>query len=456
MAAQTLERARQTRQYAENLIGPNNRSYLDTQRQVAKDIYNTNWETIQNNFKNLKDKLETQRVQSNRDFNNGLVGVADNSYNRFSNQSADLVNRGLTSSGIGNRVIQDDTTAKGTAVQSLLSKLGGDVTAQMEALKQGGEKIAAKERELNAGLGNTMGDIGNADLSNQLKYNKGAAGIAAGKDERDTANEMAALQRAANAAASSRGKSKEDKDLEEYYKNKIISNILNGYDLDTGEKLDYNDKQKENALRVLFDLNGGAAVEGYNKNIKATENYNNTIKDYEDKIKKYGSDNGKMNLKDYEKVYGNATKEQLFLDTLLKNGEDKLFDGTGDSKKLVDYLNQQYNSQGKNTLGTISDQEAMNLLSKIVSPTSGNIQYKDFVNQNPLSVNNVNNSNLSLQDLVDTYRQYKSGETPLLGQQFMNAINSRPDVAKYQNELSNYRNQGITYADLAKILYGSR
>ncbi len=452
--ANTLDRAKQTRKYAEDLIGPNNRSYFDTQRNVAKDIYQTNFDTIKNNFQNLKERLEAQRVKSNLAFNEGLGDVADTSYNRVSNQSADLVSRGLTSSGVGNRVTQADTTAKGEAVQRLLSTLGGDVNAQMEALKQGGEKVAASERELNTGLSDTLGDIGVADVSNQINYNKGAAGIAGSKDARDDANELAALQRAANAAANSSKKSKEDEELEQYYKNKIIANILTGYDQDTGEAIEYDDRQKENALKILFDLDGGSAVEGYNKNIKATDTYNEKVKEFESKIKKQGSDNGKLNAQDRSNIYDSASNEQKFLDTLLRNGEDKIFDRTGDGKKLVDYLNQQFNLQGKNASGSISEREALQLLNKVLS---GNFEYAGLNNTFGYAPGgSFNNSGLSLQDLVNTYNQYKSGETPLLGQQFSNTINNRPGVVNANNQLSDYKKQGITYEDLAKILYGSK
>lgn len=361
---QSLDRAIRTRKYAEDLLGPNERGYLDTQRNVAKDIYNTNWESIQKNFQNLKDRLEAQRTQSNRNFNNGLVDVADKSYNRVNAQSADLVNRGLTSSGIGNRLTQADTTAKGDAVNRLLGQLGGDVNAQMAALSQGTSKVAQGERTLNAGLGDTLGDIGQADLGNQMSYNKAAAGIASGKDARDDANALAAAQRAAQAAAiaSSGKKTKEDEELEQYYKQKAITAVLSGVNPETGEALEWDERQRENALKILFDANGADAVKAFDDNSNLTEN----IKKQKDLIDKYEKELKKQNA---QVDFKTSTKDIY---------DGKIERGLTMKKDTKDgFVNQLANSDNdisswisKNILGGISQEEIDNALANALRDQS--------------------------------------------------------------------------------------
>lgn len=381
----TLDRARQTRKYAEDLIGPNNRGYLDTQRKVAKDIYQTNFDTIQNNFKNLKERLELQRNKSNLAFNKGLSDVADSSYNRVNAQTANLVGRGLTTSGLGDRVTQGDTATKGEAVQKLLSTLGGDINAQMEALKQGGEKVAASERELNAGLSDTLGDIGASDLANQMNYNKGVAGLAGSKDARDDANELARLQRAASAAASSSKKSKEDEELEQYYKNKIIANIITGYDIDTGEAIEYNDQQKQNALKVLFDIDGDKVISAYNYNNDLDEN----IKKQKDLINKYEKElkkqNAQVDLKTSAKdIYDGKTKYGL---TMKKDTKDGLFNQLANSDN--DIISWIY----KNILGGVSQEEIDNDLANALRDQTRK--------ENELKMARKGLSNMTMKDLAE-------------------------------------------------------
>lgn len=393
----TLDRARQTRKYAEDLIGLNNRGYLDTQRNVAKDIYQTNFDIIQNKFKNLKERLELQRNMSNLAFNEGLSDVADSSYNRVNAQTANLVGRGLTTSGLGDRVTQGDTAAKGEAIQKLLSTLGGDINAQMEALKQGGERVAASERELNAGLSDTLGDIGASDLANQMNYIKGVAGLAGSKDARDDANELARLQRAINAAAKSSEKSKEKEELEQYYKNKIISNILTGYDIDTGEVIDYDDKQKANALKILFDLDGSSAVDAYNKNVNAIEEYNKEIKDLNNLIDELSKKVDKAKIRK-DIAEENKLKYDGKILTSKKNTKDSLI------------------NKGAN-----SSNDIISFISKVLF---GGISQKDVDN--------------ALLESVSSYEQ------------LLNELNNA------KNKYNTLKNQGVTYEDLAKILYGSR
>lgn len=262
---QYLSKALASKKYAEDLLGPNRRDQYDTQRDVAQDLYRTNFDTIQNTFLNLKEKLEAQRERSNRAYREGLGEVAEGSFDRMNAQTANLVQRGLTNSGIGNRLEQADTTAKGEAVNRLLSALGGTVTGHTEALKEGGDRVTAGERGLNEELSKALGDIGGQDLANQRAYAQTIAGLAQGKEARDAQNQLAEARLAAQRAASGSGKkSKEQKELEEMYKRQAVMAILNDIDLETGEQLGWTDQQKANALRVMFDLDGPNVVESYN------------------------------------------------------------------------------------------------------------------------------------------------------------------------------------------------
>ena len=78
--------ANRGREYAEELVGALDRGAYNQQRDVAKATYNTNWENVQNQYKNLQDKLKLQQQRANRDFAEGLVNVADNGSASVSNK----------------------------------------------------------------------------------------------------------------------------------------------------------------------------------------------------------------------------------------------------------------------------------------------------------------------------------------------------------------------------------
>ena len=273
------------RKYAEDLVGSLNRDFYNTQRDVTNQTYQTNWESLSNQYKNLQDKLKKQQEEANRDYAKGLVNVAENSYDRMRNANANLVNRGLNTSGLGNLVQQSDTTAKGEEILNLLDKSGDIAVTVAEQLKGGNEKLAQQQANLNQDLGDALGNIGAGETQAQMDYNTGLAGIAGSKDARDMENKLAAMQRAAQAKANSYGDDNEiDKKMEEYQKNKAITSILAGINPEDGSEIGWDDDQKASALKILFGIeNANDLVENFNYNTKL----GTTKKEYEDKISQF-------------------------------------------------------------------------------------------------------------------------------------------------------------------------
>jgi hypothetical protein len=270
--------ANTSRSYAEQLVGPLNKSHYDTQRKVANQSYETNWEDLQNQYKNLQEQLKQRQEQANRDYASGLVQVAENSFDRMNSVNNNMVNRGLTTSGLNNLMTQADTTAKGEEVSKLLDNSGNIAVQIANQLKSGNETYADKATNLADNLSDTLGNIGANELNAQMEYNAGLANLAEAKDARDMENALAAKQRAASASSSSGGKSDVDEELEEFYKRQAINEIL----IDT----DMSDIQKRNSLAILFEKgNADDILKAYSKNVKATDTYNKKTKEIEKKIK---------------------------------------------------------------------------------------------------------------------------------------------------------------------------
>lgn len=280
--------ANKGRGYAENLVGQLDRSYFDPQRTVAQKTYNTNWENVQNQYNNLKDKLKRKQQQANTEFAEGLGTVASNSYDRMRQGTVGLANKGLTVSGINNMLDQSDIKQKGEDVYNLL-KSAGDVSLETAGqLASATTKAANEETNLMGKLGDALGRVGDAETALQNRYNNTLASIAGSMDAREFNNYMneeqlkleeERLRQARASAGSSRAQKKANKDLEDFYKKAAIAEVLQDETM--------SDKQKSNYLGILFGIdNADKAVSAYNKNITAQDDYNKKVKQLEKDAKK--------------------------------------------------------------------------------------------------------------------------------------------------------------------------
>lgn len=271
------------RTYAENLVGTLDRSGYQKQRDAITQAYNTNWQNIQNQYKNLTDKIKRQQEQANEDFANGLVQVASDSFDRMSQSNQDMANKGLTLSGIGNLMVQSDTQMKGDEIGKLLKSVGATMSEGAEKLKDANQKIASQENELNKGYGSSLGDVGDSETAAQNAFNNALADIAEAMETRQDNNDLAAKQRAASRSGSRSGTSKEEKELNEFYKKMAITEILSSEDM--------TDRQKSNSLAILFGTkNSDRVVDAFNKNSTATDTRNAKIKELRNQANKIQRD----------------------------------------------------------------------------------------------------------------------------------------------------------------------
>ena len=365
--------ANKGREYAENLVGVLDRSAYGQQRDVAQNTYNTNWQNVQNQYRNLQDKLKLQQERSNREFAEGLVDVAEGSFNRQRVGSGNLANRGLSASGLTNILNQADISQKGEDIGKLLKSAGAVSTDTADRLSQATSKYAQEGSSLMGKLSDALSDIGDAETAAQNRYNKVLASIADAMDQREANNELQAAQRAANRSSS--GKSRElkniENELEEFYKKATINEVLSNPDL--------SDQQKQNYIGIIFGIdNAGKAVTAYNNNINAAENYDKKLKELQAAA-------------DVESVRNRAA-----VNAYNRNENDK---------RVYNIL-----SKGKQSLNT---------------PEISNKYLKDaFDRNNPLRY---------IEDMAYPTLEHTK-----------------------QNELNEFINKGITYEDLAALLYGKR
>ena len=294
--------ANKGREYAEGLVGALDRSAYNQQRDVAQNTYNTNWQNVQNQYRNLQDKLKLQQQRANRDFAEGLVDIAENSLDRQRVGSGNLANRGLLASGLTNMLNQSDTMQKGEEIGKLLKNVGDVSLSTADKLSQATSKAAQEGTGLMGKLANTLADVGDAETAAQNQYNQTLASIAGAMDEREANNALQAAQRAASRGSSGRSGAQADaeNELEEFYKRAAISEVLSSPDM--------TDNQKSNYLGIMFGINGADdVVDAYNKNVNATSDYNTKHK----QLQKAADAEARTNKQNYQAYTRNAYNKSV-------------------------------------------------------------------------------------------------------------------------------------------------
>lgn len=296
--------ANKGREYAESLVGALDRSAYGQQRDVAQSTYNTNWQNVQNQYKNLQDKLKLQQQRANRAFAEGLVDVAENSFDRQRLGSGNLANRGLSASGLTNMLNQADTAQKGEEISKLLKSAGDISLSTADRLSQAATKAAQEESGLMGKLANTLADIGDAETAAQNQYNRALAGIAGAMDEREANNALQAAQRAASGGGGkSRAQADAENELEEFYKRATINEVLSNKDM--------TDNQKSNYLGIIFGIdNADKAVSAYTNNVNATKNYKTQLKQLQKAAKKEENKN-RANYQAYTRNLQNKRADEV-------------------------------------------------------------------------------------------------------------------------------------------------
>ena len=95
---------------AKEQLGCLDLSYLDKERKVAQDIYNTSKNSLKTNFENLLNAINTNRADTRKNFNVGRSTIAENAFTQNRLNNLDVSSRVAGKSGlkdlgeVGNRI----------------------------------------------------------------------------------------------------------------------------------------------------------------------------------------------------------------------------------------------------------------------------------------------------------------------------------------------------------------
>lgn len=102
--------AQSAKDYAKKQLGELDLSYLTGEEDVANKTYNTTKSSLETNFNNLVNQINSNRLDTRKNFNTGRSTIAENAYAANRQNQADLASRGVGSSGlkalgeVGNRM----------------------------------------------------------------------------------------------------------------------------------------------------------------------------------------------------------------------------------------------------------------------------------------------------------------------------------------------------------------
>ena len=195
--------AQSAKDYAREQLGNLDLSYLKGEEDVANKTYGTTKSALETNFNNLINQINTNRLDTRKNFNTGRATVAENAYTANRQNQADLASRGVGSSGlkalgeIGNRM------ETGQQYSDLANKFYSTMTDLENTEKQSRDQYDIDLQTAQNTLDSALAGIASRRGEAQNQYNQALGQLAEQVQGRwdANANARAALAQAKAAAA---------------------------------------------------------------------------------------------------------------------------------------------------------------------------------------------------------------------------------------------------------------
>lgn len=195
--------AQSAKDYAREQLGNLDLSYLKGEEDVANRTYGTTKSSLETNFNNLMNQINSNRLDTRKNFNTGRATVAENAYTANRQNQADLASRGIGSSGlkalgeVGNRM------ETGQQYSNLANKFYSTMTDLENTEKQSRDQYDIDLQTAKNTLDSALAGINSRRGEAQNQYNQALGQLAEQVQGRwdANANAQAALAQAKAAAA---------------------------------------------------------------------------------------------------------------------------------------------------------------------------------------------------------------------------------------------------------------
>lgn len=189
------------KEYAKKQLGDLDLSYLNAERDNAQNIYNTSKNSLETNFNNLINQINSNREDTRKNFNIGRATISENAYNANRANQLDLASRVTGTSGlkglgeVGNRI------ETGQQYSNLANSYYKDMADLDTNERQGRSQYNLDLQNAKNTLDSTLADIGSRESEAKNNYNLTLGQLAEGIQGRWDSNENSEKQLAQAKAA---------------------------------------------------------------------------------------------------------------------------------------------------------------------------------------------------------------------------------------------------------------
>lgn len=231
---------RNAKDYAKEQLGNLDLSYLDSERAAVNNIYNNSKTALENNFNSLIEQINNNRDSIRKNFNSGRATVAEQAYNTNRTNQADLVSRGVGSSGLKSLAEVGNRMETGRQYSNLANDFYSDMSEMDTTEKQGRNQYATDQQSLKNTLDQSLAGIDSRAAEAKNNYNMILGQLAEAVQGRwdNNANAKAALDQAKAAAAQAHQDAvNASRQNLKYYNQNALNNIVSNKDLDADAKI---------------------------------------------------------------------------------------------------------------------------------------------------------------------------------------------------------------------------
>lgn len=229
--------AQSAKDYAKQQLGELDLGYLDKERKVANDSYNTSKGSLENNYNNLIEQIGQNKDVTKKGFNTGRATVAENAFTQGRLNQLDVGSRVTGKSGlqelgdVGNRI------ETGRQYSNLANTYYDDMKTLDTTEKQSATTFGLDQQGLLDQLNQMLTGVDSRGAEAKNSYNMQVGQLAESVQGRwdANANAQAALAQARSAAAQAR--SAASSQLAAAKKSELVKILTNGGDANNQTQL---------------------------------------------------------------------------------------------------------------------------------------------------------------------------------------------------------------------------
>lgn len=195
--------ATSAKDYAKEQLGNLDLSYLDKERSIAQDIYNTSKQGLETNYRNLIEQINKNRADTRKNFNTGRNTIAENAFTQNRLNNLDVGSRIAGRSGLKELGEVGNRMETGRQYSNLANTFYSDMENLNLTEKQGTDQYNLDQRSLINTLNQALAGIDSRGAEAGNNWNMTLAQLAEQIQSRwdSNANAKAALDQARAAAA---------------------------------------------------------------------------------------------------------------------------------------------------------------------------------------------------------------------------------------------------------------